>query len=963
MSNEVKQLYSRYYYNAVIEFVYFTILYIETYGTASQNNLIKHVKFFKKEVTEFICSFEGKTLKDKLFQLLNTLDCFDLHDNKVKVNENNLKNVCLADLVLSKSADLILKGITNIDEVCKRLNYNSVVKIDKNHLLRVIKKYSFISANNETLSLNHAHGLLGFEDNLYNSVINYFYEILFRGKILSVKEIKNHGNLLKFCGLQNVMATLAILNSSDHFTCQNGYVLINKKSKKYPKKKLIDSELIKSKFLSRSLPISQVVFNMYGHFLYKWSGEIGNLTKSSGNICCVVDFINGQQGVFNVCFNVAALKIISEIDNLKNYVNMRDKVEFNALYYVGKKLDRCWRATSVRLLSNTKLEYDEVLERKLTKDTDMYRDKCIRCSSSVNIFPNAKKPKLHEQFSNKTSDYDSLSDSLSEQDTANRSTKENEAVKSAHLESLTNLRIPEYVVMFGYVHVLMEDKAIAIATHEDKIYNILFLKASAHAPNGRKEDFTKGQKVIAFVPIIDKLEAFCVATLVSGLGNGAKKETDKSNSLPVELAGDLFLKKAVGNLCCKFCVNYSEIFSRSLLMERFMNDLKLKLELSSLFSLISNQNKMRSQNYLLRFLYSISKMNCNRLSCDSRVSNFVVQLSKSLVQKRNKRKPKLIEDEHGLEVDILPAEFCLTPLAITATNETNVPKSNSSSKYNSLDAMQGSLTSLNSFKTCASNDSFESYYSSEDKTFPKCLSDSSACEESSKFSSSQLLHNDIRSDLESNCNGSSSKNLEKPDLPNQPKYLPDSSVNEAGSNILPRQLLQSDIRSGIEFDCIESSSTKFEKPDSSKQPINFEEKIQDISDENDLPIMPSQCQLQNKCDKNYDSNDHKYLSLQSVPCLKSHVKKNKVIFPCLLKSLCGKCSLSSFDVKAHVSVITNAFIFLTTDINGQNVVLPVSKQNVPTSLKEKMKLYSCCEITVIPAIILNLSHVVEVRFI
>lgn len=938
MTTEERLLYTRYFYNSVVEFICFVILYLETFETASLTNINKYVRFFKTEVTHLISSFKGEVSTDKLIQMLKTLDCFIICENEIKLNKNTKwKDVIFEDFVISKCVDLLLRQQNNIDAMCKNLNLNRVVKINAQNLLHILEKYSHISVcSNRTVTLHHFHGLIGFEDHICKSVLGYFHDILYHSNVLSYEDVRNHSKSLSICGLNNMIEILSILYCSHQFSCQDGYICLSKKSKKYLKQKPINIDKMEINFSSRSMHMGQIVFGVYGPALQHWFGEIGFIKKNYGVIYCVVDFSNGSQGIFTIFFCKAALKVISELDDLQKYINVRDAVEFDAEYYKGKMLDRCWKATRVKLCSD-KFQHDESLSDKLNQNTELERHKCAnnKCCSKINSkvtafdsnSQNIKNKYCEDkhvvQKKLKTSDYESWSsgDSNSglEIDRNDNSNAFHNQISSTDFSfDASYEHVLDYLFVFGHIYLLMEDKGIAIAKYGSKFYNILFMKDSIYAPNASEHLLVKGQKILAVIPYLKNLKKFdsvCISILVYGLNESETDETESLNVSPKEFAVKMLFSKL--SSLCNNCYNFSCPFN-SLPQEFLDSDLNYKTQLTKFYDFIKSQYRLPfTDDKMLPFLHYIGKAHLNDGNFD--FFKFFMKMVKCLPRNTNREKirRKLVSQDANCRYDVPPntsqQDLCVENFKKMFFSENDVSNSytktfgkrvHSENDISNLhltikpDSLS-SLTSFGSYKTCSTNCS-EVFYS---------------CESASDSPKNIIFDKDALGML--NCEAS----------PTKIEAVPKIDVTEPLPTVFNEMCTILSMKSS---QCLE---------------------------------MKEQQHLQKKYKNVTNLADNKYLSLQSVPSLKCSFKNRKrAASSCSFKKTANKsCVRNPITLKAQVSLVSKSFIFVATNINGQDIILPFPKKDIPSSLVENVKLNSSCEITVVPNVVLHLSHILTFR--
>ncbi|GIX91978.1 hypothetical protein CDAR_115041 [Caerostris darwini] len=239
----------------------------------------------------------------------------------------------------------------------------------------MLKRSTYFSLNSDNVIVLHFHGLLGFDNHIYNGVVKYFQSYLQNINLLTYNEIKWHAKFVPSCSVLNCLVIFCVLHVSTIFKCEKDEVRLKKKFKrKNSGNKIINVEELKIKS-SEAVPVGQIVSRALGPVLHNWTGEITQVTKSNGLIQCVVNFTNSY-GIFVIYFYKSALKYVCELEDLRDYLSIRDSVEFDA-EFSEKEIQQgiFWQATHVKVtkqaLKKSKFEIDI--------DADMYMEK-IKCN-------------------------------------------------------------------------------------------------------------------------------------------------------------------------------------------------------------------------------------------------------------------------------------------------------------------------------------------------------------------------------------------------------------------------------------------------------------------------------------------------------------------------------------------------------------------------------------------------------
>lgn len=892
MDIEEKCQYTQYFYNSVIEFIYFIIIYTESCGFSFLSTVCKYIKFFKVEVSELVSSFGGNTLEEKLCRMLKLFDCFILNDDKIKINRRiSIKNSLLEYLILIKSVDLVLKGITSVEKICRSLNFSVIIFVEKKYLMNLFKKSSYFSVENDIVSIHHVHGILAFDHHSSSSVINYFQNILQDIKMLSYDEIVCHSKFVS-CGVHSILTVFCILYCSKQFHCKKGCISLRKVFKKYPNLKPLDMELLAQDMLSASPTIGEIIHHKYGSKIQKWIGEISALDDWSGCIYCVVDLTNGCQGVFRVYFTKTSLKEISEISSLKDYLNVRDKVQFDAEYINSETPDRCWKAIKIKPL-NTKLVYDECLLEKLLSNSEIQKENCSNnCfgGGSLNYY------KYSSIIALDTKSYNESLYSVASQ----KLDKYVLASKDISKKCISNLCILDYMFMFGYVFMLMEDKGMAISDQGNKLYNIFFMKDSVYTNDKSKTYPLRGQKVLLFVPFIEKVESVSVAILVYTLTENESKEIQEMCITPKDFVINTFMPNICEETGIKFKESCCSIINSFLAYQpkNFVINEQNKIELHEICDSVKKNFRVMQNQNLMQFLIYLCKADSDCKSTRDKVIHMLVKLSKNLFPEYSSQNKSRIKSRKKIKkTGKRPFESCdkknnsfpdfdIKVSSVKITEEKCKPNVNNTD--NSLDVHFSSCSSLSSYKSCSSMNSSDTLYS--------CISkeDTKSCDSLSGVA------DDISSEF--------------PDKKQHSSHL---------------RIQNGDSISVIRNFCDKSESKSEMKP------------------------------CKNKCNKICRS---KYFCLQSFPVLKPIFRKKRRFHTlCQTKCMCQNCYKSSVTTMANISMISESFLFFNVNVYDYKVVLPLPRRILPKNLEEKFKLNSCSEITVIPNTLANLSHILAIN--
>ncbi|GFR21125.1 uncharacterized protein TNCT_523131 [Trichonephila clavata] len=365
-----------YLYNAVIEYIYFVINLIETQGPKSINNVEKYVEFFNHDIYSFVEKFDGKDLAEKVGNMLCvTTPAFEMKNGILNLSDNYeyFRRNIYKEILINKVVDLILRGISSIKDICHNLNLNNLITIEEKSLKIILKQYPyFYIGNDSSVIVVQFHGLLGFEDYAYKTIVQYFQSYLQNISILTYDEIKIHTKCVPSCAIPNSLAIFCVFHICSLFKCDKNKVYLRKKFKtKKCGNQIINVDKIGIQS-SESVPIGLLVSEVFGQKLKAWTGEITHLTKYTGLIQCVVNFSNGYQGIFNIYLYKTCLKYLCEVENMEDYLNIRDTVEFDADFSEEAiEQGTLWQATSIKV----KKQFLKNNKFKITVDTKMYIEK------------------------------------------------------------------------------------------------------------------------------------------------------------------------------------------------------------------------------------------------------------------------------------------------------------------------------------------------------------------------------------------------------------------------------------------------------------------------------------------------------------------------------------------------------------------------------------------------------------
>ncbi|GIY72974.1 hypothetical protein CEXT_118781 [Caerostris extrusa] len=367
-----------YLHNVIIEFISFVVILIEDHGPRSLRNINNHLNFFSKDIYNFIEIFNGKDTEEKIGDMLcTTTPIFDVKERILYLSDNyrHFKQLIYKEFLTSKIIDLVLRGICFVKDICRNLNMNSIINIEEDNLKTMLKRSTYFSLNSDNVIVLHFHGLLGFNNHIYNGVVKYFQSYLQNINLLTYNEIKWHAKFVPSCSVLNCLVIFCVLHVSTIFKCEKDEVRLKKKFKrKNSGNKIINVEELKIKS-SEAIPVGQIVSRALGPVLRNWTGEITQVTKSNGLIQCVVNFANSY-GIFVIYFYKSALKYVCELEDLRDYLSIRDSVEFDAEFSEEEiQQGIFWQAIHVRVtkqaLKKSKFEIDI--------DADMYMEK-IKCN-------------------------------------------------------------------------------------------------------------------------------------------------------------------------------------------------------------------------------------------------------------------------------------------------------------------------------------------------------------------------------------------------------------------------------------------------------------------------------------------------------------------------------------------------------------------------------------------------------
>ncbi|PRD26362.1 UNVERIFIED_CONTAM: hypothetical protein NCL1_38326 [Trichonephila clavipes] len=391
-----------YLYNAVIEYIYFVINLIETQGPKSITNVEKYVEFFNHDIYSFVEKFDGKNLPEKVGNMLCVATpAFDVKDKilNLSVNYDYFRRSIYKEILINKVVDLILRGISFIKDICHNLNLNNLITIEEESLKIILKQYPyFYISNDSSVFVVQFHGLIGFEDEAYKTIVQYFQSYLQNISILTYDEIKIHTKCVPCCAIPNPLAIFCVFHICSLFKCDKNKVYLRKRFKnKKCGNRIINVDKIGLNS-SESVPIGLLVSKAFGQKLKAWTGEITHLTKYTGLIQCVVNFSNGYQGIFNIYLYKTCFKYLCEVESMEDYLSIRDTVEFDA-EFSEEAIEQgiFWQAISIKV----KKQFLKNNRFKITIDTKMYMEKiqlnfdtfksssktcCLKnCMSSYNV--------------------------------------------------------------------------------------------------------------------------------------------------------------------------------------------------------------------------------------------------------------------------------------------------------------------------------------------------------------------------------------------------------------------------------------------------------------------------------------------------------------------------------------------------------------------------------------------------
>ncbi|XP_015930860.1 uncharacterized protein [Parasteatoda tepidariorum] len=375
-------------FNAVIEYIYFVIIHIQNNGPKPIVDIQRHLKFFKYEVTKFVHIFHGKDEVEKCTNMLCIATPVFYSFNGIMYlskDFRHFKQRIYEDLILSHTTDIILRGTKNISEVCKILNVNNLIKIDKDSLLSILRQYSFFYEDrNDSIFILPYSWLDNFSD-AFNGVEQYFMSILQNVFVMTFEDVKIHSQFVPSCGIHSCLTTFCILAASPIFYCKNSnvYLNINGKKMKTQKQQLGVIRLETSYFLS-GITTCLLVRLLHGKKLHNWVGEVSNVMKNYGLIFCNVYFKDYSYDMFVVYFHKRTLKSISEIKNLSSLISFRDTVMFDAEYCEGVG-GRYYQATKIKVIKQSFKQNISTYEA----DVDKYKE-CEYNSFELNAIVKTK---------------------------------------------------------------------------------------------------------------------------------------------------------------------------------------------------------------------------------------------------------------------------------------------------------------------------------------------------------------------------------------------------------------------------------------------------------------------------------------------------------------------------------------------------------------------------------------------
>ncbi|CAL1272655.1 unnamed protein product [Larinioides sclopetarius] len=992
-----------YLYNAVIEYINFLIALIEAEGPRDLNNVEKHLKFFNHDIYCFAEIFSGEDLAEKIGSMLcATTPIFNVKERLLNLscNDEYFKRTIYKDLLISKIVDLVLRGMYCIKDICHNLNLNSMITIEEKSLSLILKKYPYFDLDsNKSVIICQFHGLLGFEDHAYKTVVRYFQSYLQNINVLTYSEVILHEKFIPTCAISNPLFLFCALHVCSIFKCKKGQVKLRKKfRKKVYGNQIINIEKLNMS-LSKSVPIGLLVSKALGRTLYNWTGEISELAKSTGQIQCVVSFSNDYQGIFIVYLYKTALKHICETEDLNDYLSIRDIVEFDAKF-CDEIVDQhiFWQATRIKVikqsLKKNKFELDVdaemyferiklnnssfnissktchlkncnakffVLQKNLTA---MPKSKAIaKCSSDLNTeFSSKLQSTISENSSNlseASSDclmnktVETTNDSLPLKDTKGESLCVSKDLHDINLSAVdsnqNNVLISDLLFLhssfvFGEVSVTSEDDGIAVTMNALNQFNVFF-KSEAVFTENTKRIPAKGKIVLLYIPYFDSKDSSCVATLVYPLNSEESLLLKENISIENFVMDNFFpvVQKNLGDTYSCFCGLAHILTQRLLIPQEFETKGK---KICKAFDFIKNLQEAVcfSSKTLTLFYMLINKLysqnlgtSCTKLCADLA---FVFVQAFSFTNCSNKlkvlyKKRKTLNNHSNKRNHRNPHFLSYQKTACSETSDTLISSFQEEMKITS-DSL--SLYPKSDIKEETSDENKNSNLSEK-------VSD--ARYDTSLLQVEQGHGSCISINSYKSCNSKSSDDV---------FYSCESdSDSEKNENSIPSQsnnihLLKENGYKNAAANCNEvNDSLSLTKKSCNSS--NIEKDIPEIT------LSTFSKKFTGKLELAVDSD----FKLKHSSLSKAKNRKNKKVILPSSNNHCKECWKPVIETTAYISTITNSCLYFCAKYNQQIATLGFPRYLVSEEVLKNLSLGSSVKIGIIPNILLHFSDVLYIN--
>ncbi|GBM05032.1 hypothetical protein AVEN_60224-1 [Araneus ventricosus] len=757
---------------------------------------------------------------------------------------------------------------------------------------------------------------------------------------------------------------------------------------------------------SESVPIGLLVSKDLGRTLYNWTGEISKLTKSTGQIQCVVSFSNEYQGIFVIYMYKTALKHICETEDLNDYLSIRDIVEFDAIF-CDEAVDQhiFWQATRIKVIKQS-LKKNKF---ELDVDVEMYFEKIKLNGNSFNITSktcnlrncNAKflvleknlsvmsKHKANAKFS---SDLDTklsskLQSTISEKSsnlsqdssdclinkavtTANQSlplkdNKEESLYVSKDMHDINlsalkkdsnqnNVLISDLLFIhssfvFGEVSVTSEDDGIAVTMNTLNQFNVFF-KSEAIFSENTKRIPAKGSIVLLYIPFFESKDSSCVATLVYPLNSEESVLFKENISIESFLVDNFFpvVQKNLGDIYSCFC-GLAHILTRRLLISQEFETKGKKLCKTFDFIKSLQEAFCFSEKTLTLFYILINELYSQNVgaSCAKLCADLVLVFVQAFSFTNYSKKLKVLYKGRK-----------------TLSNHSHKRNHSSSHflSYIKTTCFKTSDAVISSFKEKMqiASDLLPLYpkFSIKEEILieskDSCLSEKAG---DARFDTALLQVKPFTEQGHGSCisiNSYKSCNSKSSD---DVFYSCESdSDSEKNENSIPSQ--SNSIHLFKENDCRNAAINCNEVNDS----LPLAEKSCDSSIEaKDIPKITLST-LSKKYTEKWefaDSSDFK-LKHSSLFKAKNRRNKNKIILPSS-SNHCKECWKPVIETTAYISTITNSCLYFSAKYNQQTATLGFPRYLVSEEILKSLSLGSSVKICIIPNILLHFSDVLYIN--